>query len=226
MCKRKNIRCLRMGLTMVLLLLLLNGCAVVNLEDGKIIFGGKVVAGEEDMSTFEEVFDSDTYVQSIWEEEALPVFAEQANDLTTVTAAIAQDFEQACKEYGILSNDKGSWVFVVQGEGIIGNINRESRNGLAIIAVADLTTQLQIGPVYKGASLRDSLPFIQFNDFKNQIAFSEVSSALNRMVDESVIASSGIDEGTGKQVSFTGAFSIKSANDNIMIIPVMLEVGR
>jgi len=226
MCKRKNIRCLRMGLTMVLLLLLLNGCAVVNLEDGKIIFGGKVVAGEEDMSTFEEVFDSDTYVQSIWEEEALPVFAEQANDLATVTAAIAQDFEKACEEYGILSNDKGSWVFVVQGDGIIENINRESRNGFAIIAVADLTTQLQIGPVYKGASLRDSLPFIQFNDFKNQIAFSEVSSALNRMVDESVIAGSGIDEGTGMQVSFTGAFSIKSANDNIMIIPVMLEVGR
>ena len=226
MWKRKKIRCLGTGLSMILTMFLLSGCAIISLDDGRLVYGGKQIEGAEDAPVFGEEFDPDAYVQSIWEEEALPTFEESANDFLTVQEAISQDFEQACEEYGILSNDKGSWVFVVEGSGTVNEVNRDSRSGFAIVEIDSHPTKLQVGPVYKGASLRDSLPFIQFNDFKNQIAFSEVSSALNRMVDTNIVAQSGIDEGTGKEATFTGAFSIKNAEEEIMIIPVILEVGR
>ena len=38
---------------------------------------------------------------------------------------------------------------------------------------------LQIGPVIFGTALRDSLPFIHFGDFVNQIQFAQISRALN-----------------------------------------------
>ena len=38
---------------------------------------------------------------------------------------------------------------------------------------------LQIGPVIFGTALRDSLPFVHFGDFVNQIQFAQISRALN-----------------------------------------------
>ena len=35
------------------------------------------------------------------------------------------------------------------------------------------------GPVLKGTALRDSLEFVKFGDFVNQVAFAEVATALN-----------------------------------------------
>lgn len=204
---------------------LLGGCAVVDLNNGDILFGARQVGEEQDTNAFDEQFDPDAYVASVWEEEAMPTFEESAQDLAVVRDALAQDFDAACETYGRLSNDKGSWVFVVKGQGTVDEVNRESRNGVALLSTDSGPVSLQIGPVYQGASLRDALPFIKFSDFTNQVAFSGISSALNRKVDSDVITASNIDGATGQTVTFTGAFSVKSGGDDIVVTPVALTIG-
>lgn len=221
-----NIRRLCAVLALTLMIGMLSACTVVNLDDGTILFGGKESEEEAGASVFDEEFDPDQYVSEIWESQALPVFLDSAAEFSTVYEAISKDFDAACETYGILSNDKGSWVFIVKGTASVSEVNRESRNGIAALLVDETAVQLQIGPVYKGASLRDALPFIKFSDFKNQVAFSSISSALNRYVDETIITASGIDDAAGKQISFVGAFSIKAAADDIMITPVEIQVGE
>jgi predicted lipoprotein len=75
-----------------------------------------------------------------------------------------------------------------------------------------------------GSALRDSLPFVQFGDFINQIQFAQVSRALNdRAVTE---IRKGIDPKTlvGKTVDFAGGATIDSTSGPITVTPVTLKV--
>ena len=62
-------------------------------------------------------------------------------------------------------------------------VDVKSRHGLMTVDIPTKSgprqVDLQIGPVIFGTALRDSLPFIHFGDFVNQIQFAQVSRALN-----------------------------------------------
>jgi predicted lipoprotein len=207
---------------------LLSACTVVNQENGTIVFTTHGVKLEENVSTFDEEFDPDKFVESVWKSRAVPIFEEKAIDLFLVKSAVDADFDAACAQYGAISNDKSGWVFVVKGTGKLLEVNRTSRNGIALVEAGTgdsaWTLQIQIGPVYKGMVLRDTLPFISFSDYPNQIVFSGISSAFNRKIDKDVVIPSGIDDTwTGKDIHFTGAFSLRDGENEWVITPVMLS---
>ena len=46
---------------------------------------------------------------------------------------------------------------------------------------------IQIGSVYKGSSVRDSLDVIKFGDYTNQQDWAAVSQSINEMIDEEIV---------------------------------------
>lgn len=208
------------------------GCTIVKLEDGTIAYSThRAVEKTDQSSVFEKQFDPDEFVESIWWTRAIPLFEENANDIIGVQAALAADFDSACRQYGMRSNDKSSWVFTVSGSGTVKEINRDSRNGYAVVWAGPpndpVVLSIQIGPVYKGVALRDSLQFIQFNDYENQIVFNNISTSLNRKVDRDVVGVSGIDGALGQEIEFTGAFMRRNADESdIALTAVKLSVKQ
>jgi predicted lipoprotein len=70
---------------------------------------------------------------------------------------------------------------------------------------------LQIGPVIFGTTLRDSLPFVSFDQVVNQIQFAQVSRELNDRA--SAAARAGLDASrlvAGARIGFAGAMSAAS----------------
>jgi predicted lipoprotein len=213
------------------LFFLFSACTVVNQNDGTIIFTTHAVNNKENVSAFDEEFDPDEFVESVWESRAVPVFKEKAVDLHIIKSAIDEDFNIACDQYGTISNDKSGWIFVIKGTGKLLEVNRVSRNGTLLVevdaGVNTWTLQIQIGPVYKGMVLRDALPFISFNDYQNQIIFSGISSAFNRKIDRDVIIPSAIDDTwVGKNIQFIGALSLRNGQSDWIITPVMLALAK
>lgn len=202
-------------------------CTVVDQENGTIVFSTHGVKKDENVSAFDEKFDPDQFVESVWESKAVPVFDEKARDTLQVKAGVDADFDTAVQQYAVISNDKSGWVFVVKGSGTLREINRDSRNGIALVDLdsgnSRWTLQIQIGPVYKGMVLRDALPFISFSDYQNQIVFSGISSAFNRKIDRDVVAPSGIDNAVGKTLHFTGAFQLRDRENDWIVTPVKLS---
>ena len=86
-----------------------------------------------------------------------------------------------------------------------------------------LEISIQIGSVYKGSSIRDSLDIIKFGDYTNQQDWAAVSQSINKVVDEQVVRPADPASLKDKTISFTGCFT---ANDNtkILITPVEMEV--
>jgi predicted lipoprotein len=178
-------------------------------------------------------FDADKYVESIWDSKVLPTMEKKANDAAVVLPEIKNNVDEAGKKYGIRSSDTGSaWNFIVKGKAKIVSVNTESKNGTMDMDLepydGNSDFKLQIGPVIKGTSIRDSLDFIKFDDFKNQMVFADLSNAMHKRLNEQILSKMDFKNAGSKEVEFLGAFTILPSGE-ILVTPVkigLLEGGQ
>lgn len=172
-------------------------------------------------------FDVEKYVTDIWDNKMNEYYAQHKVDDQILVKEMKANPNQAGEQYGIGSNDIGlKWSFVMEGVGKIVEVNTESRAGIMTLdtkpydGVADLT--VQIGPVIKGSSVRDSLDFIKLDDFSNQVEFASISKALNAKIMTNVIGSKDFKKDIGKEVRYLGCFTF-AEDGSILLTPIELK---
>ena len=84
---------------------------------------------------------------------------------------------------------------------------------------------LQLGPVIRGSSIRDVLPFVTFTSYANQIEFAEVAKAFNTQAYEKALKDLPRDNLVGATVEATGVFTLRSASEKILVTPVLVKLG-
>ncbi len=172
-------------------------------------------------------FDGDRYVNSIWDQKVVPFISEKAVDAARVLKAMAQNADEAGKQFGIRDNAEGSpWNFIVKGRGKIIAVDTASRAGTADIDLLPYDGKkdlvLQIGPVIKGSSIRDSLSFISFDDFENQIVYAQLGNSFNKKAYELVLSKVEFANFKGKAIEFSGVFTLGDSSD-ILLTPILLK---
>jgi predicted lipoprotein len=170
-------------------------------------------------------FSAKAYIDSMWDSQVLPTAQEKAIDLQTLLTALKADPEKAKQQYGHREGQR-PYNFLVKGEAKVLSVDTSSRSGRLKIDLAPGDGQedaaIQIGPVIRGTSLRDALPFIQFNLFTNQLEYADVSNQLNERVVKDVVGKLDMSSLQGKTVEFQGAFTLSSGGD-VLITPVKLQ---
>jgi predicted lipoprotein len=167
--------------------------------------------------------------QAIWTPKLRPYFAEKATDLSVLVPAMKLGIDVAGKQYGFRPGGEGTpWSFAIRFKGRIVAANTETRAATAAIDLdgdgkPDAT--LQLGPVIRGTSLRDALPFVNFSDFTDQIEFASFSRALNDRAYKTVLEPLPRQGLPGREVSGQGAFTMRGSTDEILITPVALQLG-
>ena len=138
------------------------------------------------------------------------------------------DLKSLVDKYGKYSmGTSGEINYVVKGTGTVTEVNQEKKAGYMTIALDGYEgteeISIQIGSVYKGSSIRDSLDVIKFGDYTNQQDWAAVSQSINKLVDEQVVQTADPASLKDKKIAFMGAFT---ANDNtkVLITPVKIEV--
>lgn len=197
---------------------LLTGCGIVKV----------VKIGEEGKYTGDVEFNAGDDVEAIWEESALPEMNENAVDLKEFLEESNGDLTALADEYGKYSmGDSGELSYVVKGSGTVEEVNTQSQAGYMAIKLDGYNgtevIKIQIGPVYKGSSVRDSLSFIKFGDYKNQEQWAAVSQSINEVVAKDVVEPAKPDSLQGKTISFVGAFTVSTGSSDVLITPVVLE---
>jgi predicted lipoprotein len=172
-------------------------------------------------------FNADAYVDSLWQSKVVPFVIEKAVDLSALLTALDSDFEAAKKQFGRGEPD-GPTHFFIKGQGRINRIEQRSQNRTVSIILPNYRGKtevvLQVGPVFRGTSIRDAVGFFQFNQFVNQLQFADVGNKLNDRVFTTVVNDFDLAAAQGKQVSFYGVFTF-SDRSRILITPVKLEAG-
>jgi len=197
----------------------LGGCRIVS---------DKELLAEEKHSS--DAFDPTAYVAKVWTPQAIAEFKSKAVDLATLLPAIAADPDKAGKRYGRGGGEGNPWSYEVKGEGKVTAIDVASRHGLMTVEIATdqgpRDVDLQIGPVIFGTALRDSLPFIHFGDFVNQIQFAQVSRALNDKATGELRKQIDAKTIVGKSVTFYGAATQGSSSSKLSVTPIAIETTK
>ena len=172
-------------------------------------------------------FNPDKMVEDIWASKVIPYLQQKAGPFAEVHALAKTDQAAAGAKYGNPKKQANSpWTFAVRVEGKIIAANTQSRAGTIDIDVdgdGKADARVQIGPAVRGTALRDSLDFVQFNDFTNQIDFAQFGKAFNTYVDKTLTSKLPREGLTGKSVKILGAYSLGSPNELPLITPATLE---
>ncbi len=176
-------------------------------------------------------FDAKAYVATMWDSKAVPYFDEHAFPVAQVLTLLAKDKDAAGAKYGHRAGGEGSpWTFAVRGTGIVKSVDAASHHGEMVVQLRApgplQRATLQIGPVIFGTAVRDSLPFIKFGDFENQIQYAEVSRALNDRAAE--LAHTGLTPlpKPGSVIDFVGAMIDPSMTGDTTITALRVRPAR
>ncbi|PAQ06407.1 DUF2291 family protein [Mesorhizobium temperatum] len=174
-------------------------------------------------------FNADKMVGDIWAAKVVPYLQQKAGPFPEVHALAKADPAAAGAKYGNPKKQANSpWTFAVRLEGKVVTTNTQSRAAtMDVDADGDgkADARVQIGPAMRGTALRDSLDFIQFNDFTNQIDFAQFGKAFNIYADRTVLSKLPREALEGRSVRVVGAYAMGSGQDLPLVTPAEAEIG-
>jgi len=214
------------------------GFTVVSTED--LSRGGKTSGWAHEIE-----FDEVTYVDEIWESKIIPTILEEAHELATILKEMVPDEDgfiqkeeliPITEEYGLITIGEAH-AYMVKGTGEVTNICTETSTGTIELSLdgyaGPIKVNLYIGPriPFDESSVRDSVGFINFGDFREQTEFGKVGTEINRRCAERISSLlENADSLQGKKISFYGAFMIRTFNlvkiemEEINIVPIQIDV--
>ncbi|MEI9415177.1 DUF2291 family protein [Mesorhizobium sp. Cs1321R2N1] len=174
-------------------------------------------------------FKPDKMVEDIWASKVIPYLKQKAGPFAEVHALAKTDPAAAGAKYGNPRKQANSpWTFAVRVEGKIIAANTQSRAATMDIDVdgdGKADARVQIGPAMRGTALRDSLDFVQFNDFTNQIDFAQFGKAFNAYADKAVLSKLPREALEGRAAKVIGAYTIEGGQDLPLVTPAEAEIG-
>ncbi|TPJ35347.1 DUF2291 family protein [Mesorhizobium sp. B2-3-13] len=174
-------------------------------------------------------FKPDKMVEDIWGSKVIPYLKQKAGPFAEVHALAKTDPASAGAKYGNPRKQANSpWTFAVRVEGKIIAANTQSRAATMDIDVdgdGKADARVQIGPAMRGTALRDSLDFVQFNDFTNQIDFAQFGKAFNAYADKAVLSKLPREALEGRAAKVIGAYTIEGGQDLPLVTPAEAEIG-
>lgn len=182
----------------------------------------------EEIAAQANTFNPDKMVADIWDAKVFPYLTSKSGDFKTVRYLESADVEAAGAKHGHKEKVGNSpWTLVVRLEGKIISSNTESRAATIDIdgdgdGKADAT--VQIGPAMRGTALRDSLDFVSFNDFTNQIDFAQFGKAFNTYANKTFLEKIPRDNLNGAQVKLLGTYQHGVSSGLPLISPASLEI--
>jgi len=205
----------------VIIMLMLTSCTIVPIDPD----AGPGAAGSAVLRA-RDVYE---YLEEYWESDIYPEIQERRVQLSTIIQeADANGWDHVGEMYGEIRGDVGaSYTFITFSTAVVVETNTESRNGFIVVEIDgqnEYEIRVSIGPALSGTAIRDSLRFVDFNQFVNQVDFARLATELNSRGNQRALDNADLFELDGKTIEFTGAFVAPSGNDIISIMPIFLEV--
>lgn len=209
-------------------------------------FGFTVVKIEDvEKKVQSEKFDPAGYVDGIWKDKLVPAFNEKSVELSGILTKFQPDAKgtiskdaltAVTKENGLITVGESN-VYIVKGSGKVVSVNTDTSMGTAEIALDGYNGPIKV-LIFIGTripsdetSVRDSVGFINFGDFKEQTEFGKVASEINKRVLDEVVKPIDKTSLLNKTIKFKGAFGIRTFNQiqidlkEIRIVPIAIELG-
>lgn len=166
-------------------------------------------------------FNATNFAQEFWDTKLTPAF-DQAADAATVLAALRSDPKQAQSEYGHSAGLGRTVLYFVRGRGKVTAVNDKSIDVTLAEGSGQTDLTLQTGLLF-GNTVRDATGLIDGSDFANSQQFNEISTALNQIVESTVLPALKKQAQVGRSIEFVGCAEVTSLPRDaspLQVIPV------
>ena len=175
-----------------------------------------------------QAFDPKAQVADIWASKVLPALQSRAGEFNALRTAMKANLDAAGAQHGHRERGEGApWNFATRLKGriVAGDVTLSA-------AKIDIDTdgdgqpdaQAQIGPIIRGTALRDSLPFISFTNYTNQVEFAQLANAFNDHAAAQALKGLPREQLVGRQVELLGVFTTDDAAEMPVVLPVELKL--
>lgn len=175
-----------------------------------------------------QAFDPKAQVADIWDAKVLPALQARADDFNALRTAMKANLDAAGGQHGHRERGEGApWNFATRLKGrIVGGDTTLSAAKVDIDTDGDgqPDARVQIGPIIRGTALRDSLPFVSFTDYTNQVEFAQLANAFNDQAAARALKGLPREQLIGRQVELLGVFTTDDATQTPVILPVQLKL--
>lgn len=175
-----------------------------------------------------QAFDPKSQVADIWASKVMPALQARAGEFNALRTAMKADLDAAGAQHGHRERGEGApWNFVTRLKGrIVGGDLSLSAAKVDVDTDGDgqADAQVQVGPVIRGTALRDSLPFISFTAYANQVEFAQLANAYNDHAAQLALKPLPREGLVGRKVELLGVFTTDDAGAVPVILPVQLQL--
>ncbi len=204
---------------MVALALALSACKII-----------KTPTAEEAAEAASGGFNPERQASELWEPKVLPYLDQRAGSFQDVAALAGSDAAAAGAKYGH-KEEQGSapWTFAAKVSGTVVKAETKSRAAYLdtdIDGDGKADVRIQIGPVIKGTAIRDSLNFVNFNEFKNQIQWAEFGKAFNNHLNAVTLDKLPREGLEGSKVEAVGAYPLPAKGQLPLLTPATITIGN
>ena len=188
-----------------------------------------VKTADEQKEAAASAFDPDKRVADIWDSKVIPFLEKRAGTLQDVSALAASDPNAAGQKYGHKEKQGNApWTFAAKVDGTIVAAETKSRAAYVDVDVngdAKADVRVSIGPAVRGTAIRDSLDFVDFNAFKNQIEWAQFGKSFNIHVNKTLLVKLPRDNLVGMKLQALGAFPLPPAGQLPQFVPATITIG-
>jgi len=207
-------RILALALVVALACTMLTGCVkVVSLN---------AASNSTDINGEDDDFNAQAYIDGMFQTKAVPAMKTKAVDFTTLMTAAKGDLSTVGDKYGRRSQASSPYNFVIKGTATVTEVHTELRAGYVTLKVTgytgDTVVKMATGPVFKGTSTRDSIESIKFEDFKNQVTYAALSTAIHSNLTKNLFSKIKVSDLKGKTIDFYGTF-VNEQSSEIWMTP-------
>ena len=127
---------------------------------------------------------------------------------------------------GWVRPNRREWTLLaLGGVGWFGVYNLALNAGERHVDAGTAAMIIQIGPVIRGTAIRDSLDFVNFNEFKNQIQWAEFGKAFNNHLNAVTLDKLPREALEGQKVEAVGAYPLPSKGQLPLLTPATITIG-
>ena len=218
------------AVAIALLPLLLGGCRIEKVD--RTAAAASATQPTPAGSFENKAFDPAAVVSGLWDGQVLPAVRSRAEDFNKLRGAMRANLDAAGEKHGHRERGEGApWSMNTRIQGKIVSVDTESsvgKVGVDVDADGKADVLVQIGPVMRGTSLRDSLSFVSFTQYTNQIEYAQLANAFNQRAFDTTLKSLPRDALQGRTVQVLGTFATNGDEDEppqVTPVELKLEAG-
>jgi predicted lipoprotein len=171
-----------------------------------------------------ETFNAKRFAEAFWTNQ-LPGSLEKAVKSEVLLPAIQSDAASAKKRFGRTVGLSEGYFYFISGSGRVTAASDDEVSLAMAEGKTDAEISLQTGLIF-GNALRDGTGLLNAGDYPNSQDFNDISTALNHIVETTVLPKLRQQAKVGARISFVGCAEISDEASDLKplkVIPIQTE---